>query len=65
MKSFTCAGGCADLCAGAGHHALSAVANYLNAQSQTVAIDQYEEAARANTTLRGLLEQAQAFNEGV
>ena len=26
-----------------------AVANYLNAQSQTVAIDQYEEAARANT----------------
>lgn len=22
-KSFTCAGGCADLCAGAGHHALS------------------------------------------
>ena len=43
-----------------------AVANYLNAQSQTVAIDQYEEAARANTAYyEGLLEQAQAFNEGV
>ena len=41
-----------------------AVANYLNAQSQTVAIDQYEEAARANTAYyEGLLEQAQAFNE--
>ena len=43
-----------------------AVANYLNAQSQTVAIDQYEEAARANTAYyEGMLEQAQAFNEGV
>ena len=36
-----------------------AVANYLNAQSQTVAIDQYEEAARANTAYyEGLLVQA-------
>ena len=43
-----------------------AVANYLNAQSQTVAIDQYEEAAKANAAYyEGLLEQAQAFNEGV
>ena len=42
------------------------IANYLNAQSQTVAIDHYEEAARANAAYyEGLLGQAQAFNEGV
>ncbi len=40
-----------------------AIANYVNARSQTVAIDHYEEAAQANAAYyEGLLEQAQAFN---
>lgn len=39
------------------------IANYVNARSQTVAIDHYEEAAQANAAYyEGLLEQAQAFN---
>lgn len=39
------------------------IANYVNARSQTVAIDHYEEAARANAAYyEGLLEQAQVFN---
>lgn len=42
------------------------IANYVNARSQTVAIDHYEEAARANAAYyEGLLEQAQAFNRGI
>ena len=40
-----------------------AIANYVNARSQTVAIDHYEEAAQANAAYyEQLLEQAQAFN---
>lgn len=42
------------------------IANYVNARSQTVAIDHYEEAARANAAYyEGLLEQAQAFNREI
>ncbi len=42
------------------------IANYVNARSQTVAIDHYEEAARANAAYYGgLLEQAQAFNREI
>ena len=42
------------------------IANYVNARSQTVAIDNYEEAAKANAAYyQGLLEQAQAFNEKI
>ena len=42
------------------------IANYVNARSQTVAIDHYEEAARANAAYyEGLLEQAQAFNKEI
>ena len=42
------------------------IANYLNAQSQTVAIDHSEVAARANAAYyEGLLGQAQAFNEKI
>lgn len=42
------------------------IANYVNACSQTVAIDHYEEAARANAAYyEGLLEQAQAFNREI
>ena len=42
------------------------IADYVNARSQTVAIDHYEEAARANAAYyEGLLEQAQAFNREI
>ena len=42
------------------------IANYVNARSQTVAINHYEEAAQANAAYyQGLLEQAQAFNEKI
>lgn len=42
------------------------ISNYVNARSQTVAIDHYEEAARANAAYyEGLLEQAQAFNREI
>lgn len=42
------------------------ITNYVNARSQTVAIDHYEEAARANAAYyEGLLEQAQAFNREI
>ena len=42
------------------------IANYVNARSQTVAIDHYEEAARANAAYyEGLLEQAQARFPGL
>lgn len=42
------------------------IVNYVNARSQTVAIDHYEEAARANAAYyEGLLEQAQAFNREI
>ena len=42
------------------------IANYVNARSQTVAIDHYEEAARANAAYyEGLLEQAQALNREI
>lgn len=42
------------------------IANYVNARSQTVAINHYEEAAQANAAYyQRLLEQAQAFNEKI
>ena len=42
------------------------IANYVNALSQTVAIDHYEEAVQANAAYyEGLLEQARAFNEEI
>ena len=50
--------------AGMGVMLYPTIANYVNSRSQTVAIDNYEEAIRANEAYyQELLAQAQAYNE--